>query len=289
MRKDYSKRYIDADFNYRGVEYFHDVEYVRRGDIVRTMQILKPLDADPKAKYPLVVYIQGSAFRAQEMYRWLPQLAQFARRGFVVASVQYRGSDLARFPAPIEDAKAGLRYICAHADEYQADAENVFIWGDSSGGMTALLVGFTDGLDVLDAGDYADTKVSLKGIIDWYGAVDQLAMLHEESGKVDPEIVSICEGQFGKDAEKNCPELIASGNPIRYISKNREIPPVLMFHGDADVTVPYTQSVLLFDALTEAEKDVTFYTVKGAMHGGAPFHSPSVTDIMEKFIRDHCV
>ncbi len=280
-----SSKIIAGEMDYPGVAYIRDVEYIRRGDISRTIQILQPLEMDITKKYPLVIYIQGSAFRAQEMYLWLPQLANFARRGYVVASVQYRGSDLARFPSQIEDVKAGVRYMCAHAEEYHADPEKLVIWGDSSGGSTALLVGLTMGMDLLDAGDYADVPVNIKGIIDWYGAIDQRVMLHTEKGQVDPEMEDIFYSLFGPDAEEKNPELVASSVPTKYITPDHQIPPILIFHGDADVTVPYSQSVILYDALVKAGKDVDFYTVSGAAHGGPAFHAPSVTNIMDAFIR----
>jgi len=148
-----------------------------------------------------------------------------------------------------------------------------------------MLVGLTNGLNVLDAGDYADIPVNIRGIINWYGAVDQRIMLQTENGKVDPEIGDIFHSLFGPNAENDDPERVESSVPMKYISKDRKIPPVLMFHGDADVTVPHSQSVLLYNALVEAEKEVDFYTVIGAAHAGPAFHAPSVTDKMDAFIR----
>lgn len=280
-----ARHYLPADFSYLTVDYIRDVEYIRRGGTPRYIQIFKPSEGIPGKTYPLVIHVQGSAFHEQEMYRRLPQLVTFARRGYVVASVQYRGSELARFPALIEDVKAGVRYMCAHAHEYAADPDKLIIWGDSSGGTTATLVGITSDLDVLDAGDYPDVHPRIRGIINWYGASDLRVMLHAEPGQAHPRIDEIFSSLFGPNAEAEQPDLIASSVLMHYISRDREIPPILMFHGDADVIVPHSQSELLYDALVAAGKDVDFYTVSGAQHGGAPFHAPSVTDLMDDFIR----
>ena len=94
-------------------------------------------------------------------------MADLARRGFVTAILQYRESDLAAFPAQIQDAKTGVRFLRKHAEEYHIDVDNIFIMGDSSGGHTAVLAGITAGQDILDTEDYNEFSCEVKAIVDF--------------------------------------------------------------------------------------------------------------------------
>lgn len=275
---------IDAELDYMTVEYYPNILYGVRGGVNRYIQLMKPFENEPGKKYPLIIYYQGSAFAEQEMYRWLPFLAGIAKMGYVVASVQGRGFEVARFPAMVEDAKAGLRYMIRHAEEYQADPEQLIIWGDSSGGHTALMVGLSNGLPVLDDGTDSEVEAHIKGIIDFYGVTDPMTMLTLDRSTVIEGIDDIASALMGDDMEKMA-GLMKYAKATEYISSERDIPPILIFHGDADVTVPISQSELLYDALKKAGKDAEFYIVKGAPHAGPAFHASSVTEKMDAFIK----
>ena len=129
------------------VVYIRDVEYVRREEGPLHLQLLLPDGLRPGARstlrYPLVVYVQGSAWGEQDVYFSLPKLVPLAQAGFVVASVKHRASTVAKFPAFLQDVKSAIRFLRAHADTYCIDPNQVGIWGDSSGGHAALMVGVT--------------------------------------------------------------------------------------------------------------------------------------------------
>ena len=130
--------------------YKNDVVYVTRPEGERTLQMLVP-EVKPESaqqKYPTILYVQGSAWLKQDQYKRLSAMADLARRGFVTAILQYRESDLAAFPAQIQDAKTGVRFLRKHAEEYHIDVDNIFIMGDSSGGHTAVLAGITAGQNI---------------------------------------------------------------------------------------------------------------------------------------------
>ena len=139
---------LTADGTERYGIYKHDVCYVNRDGIERTLQMIVP-ETNAKAPkiYPAILYVQGSAWRKQDNYKRLGAMADLARRGFVTAILQYRESDLATFPAPVEDAKTGVRFLRKHAEEYRIDPSQVFIMGDSSGGNTAFIAGVRSGAD----------------------------------------------------------------------------------------------------------------------------------------------
>ena len=120
------------------VNYIKDVEYVQRDGKPLHLQLLLPGGLLPgmesTLRYPLVVYVQGSAWGEQYVYGSLPQLVPLARAGFVVASVKHRPSSQARFPGFLQDVKSAIRFLRANAEKYFIDPSQVGIWGDSSGG-----------------------------------------------------------------------------------------------------------------------------------------------------------
>ncbi len=118
--------------------YIPNVPYVTRGTTPLRLQILKPRDVPPlmggkttKAPLrPLILYVQGSGWGPQDLYSAIPQLSELAHRGFVVASVEYRPSTVATAPAQIQDVKTAIRFLRAHAADYDIDPDSVGIWGD---------------------------------------------------------------------------------------------------------------------------------------------------------------
>lgn len=260
-------------------EYIPDIEYVRRGDRALRLQLLQPRAAGP---FPLLVYIQGSAWRPQNLYAVLPQLVDFAHRGFVVASVEYRPTPEALFPAQVQDVKTAIRFLRANAARYKIDPARVAVWGDSSGGHTAVMTGLSEGRTEFDTPDYQGVSSGVRAVVDFYGPTDLLQMNkfpsimdHDDPGSPESFLV-------GGPLQEN-PGKAARANPIAYISKEKTLPPFLIIHGDRDPLVPFNQSVLLYEALKAAGQNATFYKVKGAGHGDG-FWTSEVLDLVYKFL-----
>lgn len=273
--------YVKLD-NYE-LQYEYDVEYISRGEMKLYLQIIIPVDAG--IKLPLVVYIPGSAFHKQDVKARVAQLGYLANRGFAIALLEYRGSEIAPFPAQTLDAKAGVQYMKQQAEKYNIDPDKVVIMGDSSGGHTALMAGFSQGIAELEEEEEKNYSSSVKGVIDLYGPTN-IATMNEEPSSMDHRTPDSPEGfLIGQRPVLLHPELVKPTVISTYVSKGRAIPPVLMFHGTNDELVPFGQGCELYDALQQAKKDVTFYQVIGANHGGREFWSNETLDIMEKFIR----
>ena len=150
--------------------YIPDVEYMNIDGISRILQILVPRKrVMENEKYPLIVYVQGSAWHKQNVYQHVGQLNYLCKQGFVVAIVQYRESDLAPFPAQIEDTKTAIRFLRKHHEEYFIDEQNVFLFGDSSGGHVALVSGLTSKLPLFNSNLYSEYSNEVRAIIDFYG------------------------------------------------------------------------------------------------------------------------
>lgn len=245
-------------------EYIPDVEYATVGNRALKLNIIAPKNC--KGPFPLIVYIQGSAWLPQNLNTAIPQLSDFAHRGYVVASVEYRASTEEKFPAQIQDVKTAIRFLRAHADTYKIDPDRIGVWGDSSGGHLASLVGTSEHIAEFNTSNYPEQSAAVKAVVNFYGPTDFLEM-----GKfpsiVNHDALNSPESRvIGGPIQENR-DLVKAANPISYISKDESLPPFLIMHGDQDEIVPFNQSVLLYNALKAANHNVTFYKVKGAGHG----------------------
>lgn len=276
-----------AEKNDSRVNYIKDVVYVKRGDQELHLQILIPGLHAPElgyiGKHPLVIHVQGSGWGKQNCYYSLPNFYPLAHAGYVVASVEHRSSEEAQFPAFLQDVKSAIRFLRAHAKEYGIDPENVAIWGDSSGGHASVMVGVTGDMEAFKTEDNREQSDAVKAVVDFYGPTD-VTRINDAPRNPDidyskPQPEDILFG--GKVAEH--PEIAAVGNPLNYITKDKEVPPIMIMHGDQDATVPFHQSVLLYDKLIECGKVVDFYKVFAADHGFFLWTSEAI-DLVVRFI-----
>ncbi len=281
--------YADKSEAYR-VEYANDEVYAVRDGIPLHLQMLYPgnvpvklmearmpenasslgaafAKVKPAERFPLIVYVEGSAWMKQDCYRSLPMFVDFARRGYAVAFVEYRPSDVAPWPAFLLDVKAAIRYLKANADLYSIDKERIAIWGSSSGGNASLLTGVTGWMRDFDDELCGEETSAVKAVVDFYGVTDIPKMFERPRDEVSSGILPSPEDILFRSSVVEHPEVTAPGNPINYIFPDKPCPPVLIVHGDQDGTVPFNQSVLLYNKLVECGKQVDFYKVKGAGHG----------------------
>ena len=275
---------LNVECDNRDMNYIPDIEYIQRGDIRLYIELLLPDDVTDKT--PLIMYVKGSAFFWQNVKSAIPSLGLLINRGFAVAAVQYRGSEASPFPAQMLDTKAAVRFMKLNARKYGLNPDNVYLMGDSSGGHTALMAGLTAGGGEYEEDIYNEASSEVKGIIDLYGPTDITKMNDEPSiqNHIEPDSPEGCLiGRLNVLENRNISEKTIVMN---YIEKEREIPPVLIFHGTNDELVPFGQSCMLYDKLIECDKDATFYAVEGAHHGGREFWSSKVLDIIEGFIKN---
>ena len=263
-----------------------NVVYDRKNDVDLHLQILVPRNPDnPERIYPLIVYIPGSAWMKQSVFSSLPQMLKMCEKGYVVALTEYRHSGLASFPAQAEDAKTAIRFMRMHAKEYSADPDSVVVWGDSSGGHTALMAGLTAG-SYPDNGTYRDISCSVNCIIDWYGPTSLGEMNHYPSAQ-DHASPNSPEGRvIGVKNVLDNPEDTAKASPINYVCREKDIPPILIMHGNRDQLVCYHQSVDLYRKLRECGKNVRFVCLDGAYHGFGGFLSDEALTLVDRYIQE---
>jgi acetyl esterase/lipase len=246
-----------------GVKVERDLEYARVGEKKLLLDLYVPEKAD--GPLPLIIWVHGGGWAAgsKEQVGAIRQL----QRGYAVASIGYRLSGEAIFPAQVEDCKAAVRWLRANAAQYKLDGDHFGAWGSSAGGHLVALLGTSGGVKEFDVGNHLDQSSSVQAVCDFYGPTDLLQMdAHAPPGatlKHDPP-QSPESRLIGGPIQENKAK-VARANPITYIGPDD--PPFLIVHGDQDATVPHHQSELLYDALKQAGLRVRFHTVEGGGHG----------------------
>ncbi len=260
--------------------YVPDVKYYEYENCSRYLQLLIPYQHEWKEnkKFPLIFFIPGSAWHKQEMYNSLPSISELAKRGFAIAQVQYRESELDIFPAQVIDVKNAIRFIYSIAEQFHMDTDHIFVAGNSSGAHIALLAGLTAASGELDSKETSVLSCKIKGIISYSAQTD---LTHSEG-------TGPCGDLLGTDDVRKVPELAKSASCATYVDKDREIPPILMFHGKKDSIVSVEESRNLFDTLTKYDKVVSYYELENEDHGGPTFWSAPVLDIVEDFVKKNC-
>lgn len=256
-----------------------DLAYVPGGHERQKLDLYLPKDGQ---NLPLIINIHGGAFQAGSKEMSVP--VEYLARGYAVASINYRLSQHAIFPAQIEDCKAAVRWLRAHAAEHRLDPARFAAWGSSAGGHLAALLGTTGDTKEFDVGAHLDQSSRVQAVVDYFGPTDFLQMdAHRRPGGMVHDAADSPESRLiGGPIQQN-PDKTRRANPIAYVTGDD--PPFLIVHGDADPLVPHHQSELLAAALKQAGVPVTFYTVKGAGHGR--FRDPKVTELTVEFLARH--
>ncbi len=229
------------------------------------LQLLRPWEGGEEKserRFPLIVFLQGSGWTTPNPYFELPQLAEYARSGYVVATITHR-SFREGHPAPafLQDAKTAIRFLRAHAAEYSIDPGRVCFFGTSSGGNTALLVAMTGDEARYKTGEYAEFSDAVQLCIECFGPTDLAGMM-----KGIPEGDDSLERFFGGGSQAEKMALLEDMSPLQVFKKNKKCVPTLVIHGDADPVVPYEQGTLLYQALIEGGIDAEMICIDGAPH-----------------------
>lgn len=234
-----------------------------------------------ESKPPLLVWVHGGAWRAGSKND-MP-LGKLVARGFAVASVDYRLTPVARFPANVHDIKAAIRFARAKANDYGFDARRLAIVGASAGGHLAALVGVTNGHQELEGtvGEFRDQSSDVQAIVSLYGGSNLESILGQSTEfglKVRVPALQLLLG--GQPKEK--PDLARLASPVAHVD-DRD-PPLLLIHGDADPQMPVEQSRELAARYEQQKRQVQLEIIPGAVHGGAVFFDDSRIDTIARFL-----
>ena len=218
---------------------------------------------------PLLVWIHGGAWRMGSKEQ-LPSV--FVENGFATASLDYRLSTEARFPAQVHDIKAAIRFLRAEGPKYGFRTDRIAIAGASAGAHLAALVGVTNGHPVLEGkvGSYQNESSDVQAIISFYGASNLTSILRQSTPwglQVRQPALDLLLGAQPEDVI----DLAKLASPVFHVDASD--PPLLLLHGDQDPQMPINQSHELEGAYQQLGLDVFFDVVHGGRHGGDEFYS----------------
>lgn len=266
------------------VELVRDVEFGKGGGRPLKLHIIRPKDA-PERPMPVITFVHGGAWRAGNKNAGVLRLIPFVQKGYFSVSIEYRLTGEAVFPAQIEDCKCAIRYLRAHAKQYNIDPDRIGAWGSSAGGHLVAMLGTTGGVkDLEGSGGWPEQSSRVQAVCDWYGPADLLAMADQPS-RMDHDGAASPEGRLVGGVVKQNPDNARRASPVTYVDGSD--PPFLIMHGTEDMTVPYGQSEILHKALRRAGVDVSFFPVRGAGHGGPQFRSEQVGKLVGEFFAKH--
>ncbi|MFA6545009.1 MAG: alpha/beta hydrolase [Limisphaerales bacterium] len=265
-----------------GVKVTRELPYAPGGHERHKLDIYTPESASAGAKLPLVVWVHGGGWQNGSKNAcpalWL------VPRGYVVASINYRLSSHATYPAQIEDCKAAIRWLRANAASYGIDGERIGAWGSSAGGHLVALLGVTGDVKDFDKGENLQVSSAVQAVCDFFGPTDFLQMTRFP-GAIPHDSPNSPESKLIGGAIQENKDKVARANPLTFVS--RADAPFLILHGDKDPVVPIHQSELLEAALKQAGVEATLVKLEGAGHGGPPFNLPEQQQRVAAFFDKH--
>jgi acetyl esterase/lipase len=265
-----------------GVVAHRDLVYVPEGHERQKLDLYLPEKGG--APFPLIIWVHGGGWQSGSKENCLPLRAGFVNKGYALASINYRLSGHAVFPAQIEDVKAAIRWLRAHAREYSIDPDHIGLWGSSAGGHLVALAGTSGEEKSFEVGPHLDISSRVQAVCDFYGPTDFIAFVTSPGYQRHADAHS-AESKLIGGAVKDHPEKAAKLNPITYVSPDD--PSFLIVHGSKDPVVPIGQSSLLHAALQKEGVAVDFHTIEDAGHGGPGFQKPEIEAMVSKFFAKH--
>lgn len=264
---------------------------------------------------PLLILVHGGGFlfgdsdtrQCQLMYQY------FRDHGYACASINYRLAGEAKYPAAVEDVKAAVRFLRANADKYGYDADRFVIWGESAGGYLAVAAGVTEdneysgvkfiGQDELE--EPVSAKVSV--ILNFYGACGLGEAQEQFREQKIPKVVTSIAASWGwkelwesgydsfeevwldRKIDEMSEDELNRTKPAWYAQKNLDADSdlsILIWHGDADITVPYQQSEELAETMTNilGEDRVSYRLFHNYCHADDLFYSDEALEQVKMFI-----
>jgi acetyl esterase/lipase len=263
-----------------------DLVYKRVNGAVLTLDLYCPEKVS--GRLPMIVWIHGGGWSRGRKEGHSPAVT-LVQDGYAVASIDFRLTGVAPFPAQIEDCKAAVRWLRANASKYNLDPDRIGVWGFSSGGHLAALLGTSGGVKELEGnGDNMSYSSRVQAVCVVSGPGDLLQLYRDATGpsgaEMNPKVKPGLEALIGVPVEENKTKAMAA-SPISYVSKDD--PPFLIIQGENDPTVPVSLTQSFFAALKAAGVDATLEIATGRGHGvGGPEFQPMIKNFFDKHLRN---
>ncbi|SRR6266436_7901451 len=261
-----------------------DLVYKRVNGTVLTLDLYCPEKVS--GPLPVIVWIHGGGWNRGRKEQC--PAVRIVDEEYAVASIDYRLTEVAPFPAQIEDCKAAVRWLRANAAKYNLDPNRIGVWGFSTGGHLAALLGTSGGVPELEGGgDNLNVSSRVQAVCVVSGPGDLLQLYRDATGpsgaEMNPKVKPALEALIGGPVEESKTRAMAA-SPISYISKDD--PPFLIIQGENDPTVPVGLTQSFFAALKAAGVDATLNIAPGRGHGvGGPKFDPVIKAFFDKHLR----
>lgn len=235
------------------------IEYGKVGDVSLKLDLYQPA-ADAKsdaALRPAIIFVHGGAWKGgnREVYHYY--CVKLAEKGYVVATISYRLTGVAPFPAAVQDVKCAVRWLRAEAERLHVDPDRIAMAGGSAGGHLSLMAGYvTDHPELEGTGGNPEVSSRVQAVVNFYGPTD----LTTDFARDNDVVVKFLGGESYADK----PELYRLASPNTHVSADD--PPTLILHGSIDTVVPIAQAELLVDKLKEAGVPYEYDRVEGWPH-----------------------
>jgi acetyl esterase/lipase len=239
-----------------------------------------------KGPLPVVVWIHGGAWRTNDKYADMSYMKQTVKglidHGYALASIDYRFSTEATFPAQIQDCHQAIAFVHTNAAKYNLDPTRIAVMGFSAGGHLASLLALSLN-DEIDSFYPAGIRpnYSVRCVLDFYGPSDLIAISQSGNDESVPDPIT---GLLGSDPVLR-PDLARAASPVSYIDKND--PPFLIIQGEKDESVPNAQSRLLSSWLRLSDVEHELIIVPDAPHYGAMFDAEWIRERVWVFLKTH--
>jgi acetyl esterase/lipase len=261
-----------------GVKEHRDLAYVDTGHERHKLDLYIPEKAE--GPLPLIIWVHGGGWQNGSKDGCPPLREGYVGRGYAVASINYRLTNHVFFPAQLHDCKAAVRWLRAHAKEYNLDPERFGAWGSSAGGHLVALLGTTGDVKEFDVGANLNVSSRVQAVCDFYGPTDFVKFASTPGYESHAQRTSP-EGKLLGGAPLEHKDKAARANSITYVTKDD--PPFLIMHGDKDGTVPLNQSEDLHAALKQAGVSTHFHIIRGGAHGGPTFAGEEIGEMVGAF------
>jgi len=279
--KKISVTYDETEWLYAPDELYSNVDGLQR-----KLQIFLPYrrEWEENIRYPVVLYIPGAAWHRQEMYNDIPKVSKLAECGMVVAMVQHRESDIAVFPAPIEDLHRAANYLIENADRFHIDPLQLFVAGHSSGAHIALMTAFSKASGLWMPETVGMKDYEIRGVIA-QAAPSDLLLCQKEAPPPWMKKRPTAE-LLGVECIDDNSEIAKQASCAAYVKDEIALPRVLLLHGEKDGVVSVEHSRNLYKLLKDKKKNVVYYELEDVDHSGNAFWSKEVLKIMSDFCCD---
>ena len=256
------------------------------GDTLKRHKLDIYLPASVKGNVPLVIWIHGGAWKLNDKFADMGYMKNtvksFIDEGYAFASIDYRYSTDAIFPAQIQDCNQAVSWLYANAERYHIDKNKIALVGFSAGGHLASLLALSNNNNIRQfSHDGKQVPFKIKAVVDFYGPSNFLAFTPATEIRIPDDAIASLLGATILER----PDLATMASPTTYVDAND--PPFLIFHGEKDESVPYTQSVLLRSYLRHVNVKSELTVVPDAPHYGQMFDVESNRIKISAFLKTH--